>query len=112
MWSRLLTIKGAAAAFGYSLRATKSGGWLIGGSTKTGSKNTLSSWLLRLDAWGHESCAGAGVCAEPKPPGCDDGNPCTLDVCAAPKKGCSHQPQNDDSPCAASKTCKKGICKN
>ena len=50
MWSRLLTIKGAAAAFGYSLRATKSGGWLIGGSTKTGSKNTLSSWLLRLDA--------------------------------------------------------------
>ena len=40
---------------------------------------------------------------------CNDGNICTTDSCSK-TKGCVTVPANDHKPCAASKTCKKGVC--
>jgi hypothetical protein len=50
-------------------------------------------------------CCG-GYCA---PPGCDDGNPCTFDLCSP--LGCEHRVLVDETPCDTSLWCApEGMC--
>ncbi len=52
------------------------------------------------------SCTGV-------PRSCDDGNPCTVDLCA-PTVGCAHVPSpgpcNDGDPCTPDEACALGVC--
>ncbi len=55
-----------------------------------------------------------GACKAGKQKNCDDGNPCTKDVCD-PIKGCSQSkddgvPCSDDNPCTISDLCSDGEC--
>jgi uncharacterized repeat protein (TIGR01451 family) len=56
---------------------------------------------------------GDGVCNPGGPTNCDDGNPCTDDVCVSPT-GCSYSnntvPCDDGIPCTAGDTCDGGQC--
>lgn len=79
---------------------------LIGTRDKVGG---LSAWVIRTDRWGHAACDPKGKCAQPNPPGCDDGNPCSYDLCDE-SKGCQHLPISDGLPCGAGGTCKSGTC--
>jgi hypothetical protein len=63
---------------------------------------------------GAETCL-SGVCTAGTPLNCDDGNPCTADVCD-PVAGCRHTPVAngtacpDGSLCNGTETCQSGIC--
>ncbi len=63
---------------------------------------------------GEESCAG-GVCTAGTPPVCDDGDPCTLDLCA-PAMGCTYVAAPDGTacldadPCNGQETCFGSAC--
>jgi hypothetical protein len=63
---------------------------------------------------GHETCA-AGLCAPSAPVDCDDGNPCTTDVCDA-VGGCRRLSVADGTSCAdidlcnGDETCRGGEC--
>ena len=49
------------------------------------------STLQRTDPWGHPGCKAAGVCAAVAAAQCDDGQPCTADLCD-PVSICSQKP--------------------
>ncbi|GMV42703.1 MAG: hypothetical protein AMXMBFR64_44190 [Myxococcales bacterium] len=61
-----------------------------------------------------DTCQG-GVCAG-NPPSCDDGNPCTVDICDA-VLGCTSKAAangtacSDGDPCTGGDACDKGTCK-
>ena len=57
------------------------------------SKTSCSAYVARTDAFGHTDCNTAGGCAAKTAKDCDDGDPCTLDGCAA-SKGCFHVQSN------------------
>jgi hypothetical protein len=63
---------------------------------------------------GHETCQ-AGVCTAGTPPVCNDGNPCTLDLCNA-VSGCQSTPLADGTLCTdanvcnGTETCVVGLC--
>ncbi len=66
--------------------------------------------LLAGDTWRYFGHCGANA-------DCDDGNPCTLDVCAnagTPGAACSYQNVDgscsDGNPCTQSDTCRAGVC--
>jgi hypothetical protein len=63
-------------------------------------------------------CQAAGICAGGKCQGpaivCDDGNPCTTDVCDT-ATGCVSKPESgascdDGDPCTSKDACKNGVC--
>ncbi|MCB9740981.1 MAG: hypothetical protein H6747_17070 [Deltaproteobacteria bacterium] len=61
----------------------------------------------------NDSCQD-GKCVTGKVVTCDDGNPCTKDVCDA-AKGCTYEPTEggcnaDDNPCTPNDACKDGKC--
>jgi len=66
------------------------------------------------DACVAEALCQAGACVGQKKRACDDGNPCTLDGCAA-ATGCSHTAQDgacsDANPCTIGDFCGDGVCK-
>jgi len=62
--------------------------------SKTTALGASEPMLVRTDAFGWSSCKDAGACANLPLYGCDDANPCTLDLCTA-AEGCSHQPLPD-----------------
>ena len=64
-------------------------------------------WLLRTDLWGNTTCAASGTCAG-FVNDCDDGNPCTADLCGQGKAGCWHVNLADTSPCSSGNTCQVG----
>lgn len=66
--------------------------------------------LQRLDAWGNPTCASSGACVQKPASGCDDGNPCSADLCNA-WQGCHHEGFPDGSACGAGKVCWSGLCK-
>lgn len=101
-----LVVAGAASAAG------KAGGWLaqvaLDGTQQTGLVTPdAAAWrhglplanggfvvaggvaakglLARTDAFGHATCAASGLCATKAVAACADGNPCTIDGCAAGK---------------------------
>ena len=59
-----------------------------------------------------DQCAD-GSCTSGPLKGCDDGNPCTIDGCAA-KEGCTHTasdaPCSDNNVCTVGDTCSAGKC--
>lgn len=69
-------------------------------------------WYVKADPWGNSSC---GCLTEKANKSCNDGNPCTLDVCDG-AKGCVHTAVADNAPCddgspyTSSGTCKAGLC--
>ena len=69
----------------------------------------FAAWLVRTDSFGNETCAKSGACITKKAADCDDGNPCTVDLCTA-AKGCTHDKAADGTVCAAGKTCTGGVC--
>ncbi len=64
-------------------------------------KKELQALALATDAWGHATCASAGLCAHPAYRFCDDGEPCTTDTCV-PASGCKHAPVAGCATAAAS----------
>ena len=77
-------------------------GWILLGNTESFGAGKSDYWLLRTDAWGHNTCQEAGKCAGAAPNHCDDGDRCTADSCDG-TKGCLHA--FDPSLCAASVSC-------
>ena len=65
--------------------------------------------LLRVDAFGNETCDQSGDCAAKPVPGCDDANPCTFDLCTA-KTGCTHTNVANATKCGVGKACIDGVC--
>ena len=69
--------------------------------------------LLRWSPWGHQTCEEAGVCGTMKWSDCDDGNPCTKNLCE-PDTGCANPAFEDGTPCGyadgAVRTCAGGVC--
>jgi len=91
------------------IRRTPDGGLALGGYTNSYSTN-YRFWALRTDAWGYTSCGATGFCAGVAASGCDDGNPCTADVCA-PLQGCSNVALADGSACGVGgAACASGQC--
>jgi hypothetical protein len=69
----------------------------------------------------HDVCTGAercvaGACQNSRPPTCDDGNPCTSDMCD-PTAGCASVPTtgnacDDELFCTIGDTCNAGVCES
>ena len=61
-----------------------------------------------------DACKG-GACAAGKGNKCDDGKPCSLDVCEADTGTCSHEPYegpcSDGNACTVGEVCAGGSCK-
>jgi hypothetical protein len=72
-----------------------------------------SGFVSRWSPWGHQTCEEAGVCGTMKWSDCDDGNPCTKNLCE-PDTGCANPPFEDGAPCGyedgAVRTCAGGVC--
>jgi hypothetical protein len=67
-----------------------------------------------LDPWGNLTCAQSGACYSKPLTACDDGLPCTRDLCSAPK-GCSHPPADglgcdDGNACTIGELCSASGC--
>ncbi|MSP92131.1 MAG: hypothetical protein EXR79_10075 [Myxococcales bacterium] len=65
--------------------------------------------VVRLDAWGHATCAEAGACLAVAAGACSDGNSCTADSCVGAGK-CANFALADGSACGSGKLCKAGMC--
>lgn len=117
LWHRTLV----AAEFGYTgqlgvaaLASGDSGSvYLVGVRqapvVKPGSWMSVP-WMARLDAFGHGSCAAAGLCAGLQVASCKDGNVCTLDACDPPT-GCTWT--GHDAACSTGQPCKSAeVCVN
>ena len=72
-----------------------------------------SGFVSRWSPWGHQTCEEAGVCGTMKWSDCDDGNPCTKNLCE-PDTGCANPAFEDGTPCGyadgAVRTCAGGVC--
>jgi len=95
-----------------AILATNDGGVLAAGHVTTGGKRR--GLLVRLGTFGHLGCDQAGGCQAKKLDGCEDGKPCTRDVCHG-AKGCQHFGQpgavcGRDGKCAAVSVCSGDKC--
>ena len=83
---------------------------------KEGCKHTNKQGVCDADGsecTENDSCQD-GKCTTGKVVACDDGNPCTKDVCDA-AKGCTYEPTEgpcnaDDNPCTPNDKCNNGKC--
>lgn len=88
------------------------GGLLAAGfATVNGKRQAL---LVRTSAFGHLGCDAAGSCRLKAVDGCDDGKPCTRDLCVG-TKGCLHVGQPGavcgiGGGCALTSVCKADKC--
>lgn len=71
----------------FALRPVGAGDLLVGG--RGAWPDTWYATLVRASAWGQPGCKAAGVCAAKTAAACDDGAPCTADLCDA-AQGCQH----------------------
>lgn len=74
----------------------------VGNSTTGGS----GAFVAVSNRWGHFDCAVAGKCGDGH--GCNDGNPCTFDLCADGKQ-CGGAVGLSGTPCLGG-VCAKGVC--
>jgi len=72
--------------------------------------------LRRIDPFGNFTCDPDGDCLGKTPDDCDDGNPCTIDLCLQ-DGGCKHYPLQDGATCGheasfclADRVCGSGKC--
>ena len=84
-------------------------GVAIGGVGTTFSATHLV--LVRADQWGNASCTAAGLCSKEAVKACDDGDPCTADLCT-PTKGCVQKafPCDDGDVCTTDSCTPSGGC--
>ncbi len=74
------------------------------------------AWTGRTDRWGNLSCHAACRTTLAAATACDDGKPCTMDLCDATTGKCKLTPAfqgqscADGDPCLASASCDKGVC--
>ncbi len=77
------------------MMGTPDGGWLlgagVGSSTTTAKSAARYPALLRVGPWGELDCGATGACHDKTMADCDDGDPCTADLCQ-PAKGCVIKP--------------------
>ena len=103
-----------ASATAYGAAPVGNSGFIVVGSK--GSGTGTSQWLLRLDPFGNSTCPTSGPCAALPASGCDDGNPCTADLCDAAHGGCFHSNLADGTACTSgaacvvAETCSAGVC--
>jgi hypothetical protein len=69
----------------------------------------FSGQLTVEDAFGNITCETSGACFDKDVTYCDDGDPCTNDLCKAATM-CTHEQFPNGMPCAMGKTCSKGVC--
>ena len=75
------------------------------------------AWTGRADRWGNLVCHDACQTTLGKPGACDDGKPCTADVCDGATGKCKitvafeGEQCADGGVCLAKATCDKGVCK-
>lgn len=80
-------------------------------------RDTLRGLIAWRDGWlGYGSLAEGDATSTalqlwvlPPAPVCQDGNPCTIDACAA-DIGCTFTPASDGTPCGSGLTCTAGLC--
>ncbi len=84
-----------------------SGTLLVGRAWNGGSKSDV--FLVRSGPWGHGACAAVGACGAKQAADCDDGLPCTVDLCDS-VDGCTHTPLPDQASCGVGKLCAGGKC--
>ena len=71
--------------------------------------NVGDGFVRHIDLFGNASCSASGSCISKLPNDCDDGNPCTLDLCGA--GACSHSNVANGTTCnAAGDQCDNGAC--
>jgi len=104
-WERTV---GAASGTATGLMETADGGIVFAWLGSSQGKSGAHTLLLKTNAWGHGDCLSAGKCGGKGLVDCDDGNPCTVDVCDA-KLGCSHV-KTAGGICATGRVCKAGQC--
>ncbi len=88
------------------------GGVIAGGAQLVGVEGVdpVTAYLVRADPWGSAACGAAGVCVTLGEAACDDGDPCTADVCDPLTAECSHAGLDDGAPCGDGLTCAGGGC--
>ena len=95
----------------YRVTAALADGFLV---ACTASSSTVSGdWqpmLVRTDLWGQWSCASSGSCLNKAANTCNDGNPCTSDLCMGAAGGCVFPPLPDGAPGGGGKACQIGKC--
>ncbi len=84
------------------------GGFVLLGNANDGLNDF--AYLVAGDLVGNTTCAASGKCAKLLPKDCDDGKPCTIDLCDA-AKGCTHKPAQNGLVCGGAATCAAGVCK-
>ena len=109
-WSKTI----ATAGWAFRDLAVDEGDHLLVAVDETAGGTTVGH-VLRLDAFGHDSCGGAGACNGKTSDGCDDNDACTRDGCDA-KTGCSHTASDGlacdaTNGCSARAVCGSGVCK-
>ena len=104
------TVKGDAELVA---TATFNNGFAIVGNVASSPKRAV---IASISAWGQRTCSLAGGCGGIGPDKCDDGKPCTLDLCDTKTGKCQHtsldglicDPQDG---CTVNAACEKGECK-
>jgi len=81
-----------------------------GGTTDAGSTDDAGSQDAGTADAGAPD-AGFSGCKAADPKSCDDGKPCTQDVCDEPTGECAHIPLPSGSPCDAGFLCSASVCK-
>ncbi len=79
----------------------------------TGDQDPVAhGYVVHADPWGAMTCTASGACAG-LANACDDGNPCTKDLCS-PSGGCTSLPVSlpcdDGKPCTTGEACAAGAC--
>ncbi len=79
-WQKTMGGSGAEQARDVLLQAHTL--WIVGDTSSIGAGGS-DGWILRLDVFGNASCATSGPCVTIGQAACDDGIPCTADICTA-----------------------------
>ena len=111
-WQTVIGIAGASTK-GLGVAALKGGKIGVCGEVIE-SGGATRGLLVRATAFGHTSCAAAGTCLSLTAKQCDDGKPCTADLCDG-QSGCVHLAAAGFScvpadGCSFAGSCNKGVC--
>ena len=96
-------------ALAAGLVATGDRGALLTGITMVDPRGVLGPYLVRHDAWGIDSCGGAGLCVTLAPDACDADELCSVGVCS-PDGICVAAPLEEGSACGAGLVCGPDGC--
>ncbi|MCB9739230.1 MAG: hypothetical protein H6747_08175 [Deltaproteobacteria bacterium] len=117
VWSRTLTVidgKPVQSPTRIVRVAQHEDGFALAGE-RTDKDGKISGLLGRVAGFGYNTCAAAGACSGKGPDGCDDGAPCTLDLCDTKTGKCVHSSLDGlvcdpADGCTLVASCKAGTC--